>query len=111
MTIDPNDRDYERKKRARNALYEVLDPELMVNVVDLGLIYEVEFNDEENKTEVLMTLTTRFCPMGEAIQTGVKNALEKEFPELETRIELTFDPAWNYDMVTPEGMEQLENRT
>ena len=109
MTIYPDDVFAAEKARAKNVLYEVLDPELMVNVIDLGLIYNTDFSTEA-ELRVLMTLTTRFCPMGDAIQTGVKNALEMEFPDREVHIDLTFLPAWSYDMVTPEGMEQLENR-
>lgn len=109
MTIYPNDIHYDEKKRAEKVLFEVLDPELMVNVIDLGLIYNADFS-ESDQIRVLMTLTTPFCPMGDAIQTGVRNALEKEFPGREIHIDLTFIPAWSYDLVTPEGMEQLQNR-
>lgn len=91
------------------ALYEVIDPELMVNIVDLGLVYDVEIIDD-TIIKVIMTLTTPHCPMGDAIQTGVKNILEKELPGHEVEINLVFEPAWNYDMVSSEGMQQLNNR-
>lgn len=109
MIFDPTDKSYELQQRAEFVLYEVMDPELMVNIIDLGLVYDIAF-PEDGKVHVLMTLTSRFCPMGEAIQTGVKNALEKEFPGYEIEIELIFEPAWNYDMVSPEGMAALQNR-
>ena len=109
MNFDPNDKYYEEKKRAEFALYEVIDPELMVNIIDLGLVYDITF-PQENHIEVLMTLTSPHCPMGEAIQTGVRNALEKTFPDYKVGITLTFEPAWSYDCVTPEGMAELENR-
>ncbi len=109
MIFDENSKTYDWQRRAEFALYEVIDPELMVNIVDLGLVYEINF-PSENKVHVLMTLTSRFCPMGDAIKTGVQNALEKEFPGIEVEIELTYSPAWNYDFVSPEGMMQLQNR-
>ena len=99
----------EKLNRAEKALYEVVDPELMVNIMDLGLVYEINFRDA-NQIHVLMTLTSPFCPMGEAITKGAKNALEKEFPGMEVAIELSTQPAWNYDYVSAEGMKQLQNR-
>ncbi len=109
MILDPTNESYDKISRAEMALYEVIDPELMVNIVDLGLVYDVEIK-EENIVKVTMTLTTPHCPMGEAIQTGVKNALEKELLGFEVDINLVFEPAWNYDMVSAEGMQQLNNR-
>ena len=109
MILDPSSENYDKISRAEFALYEVIDPELMVNIVDLGLVYDVEIKGE-NIVKVTMTLTTPHCPMGEAIQTGVKNALEKELPGHEIEINLIFEPAWNYDMVSAEGMQQLNNR-
>ncbi|WP_226063755.1 metal-sulfur cluster assembly factor [Kaistella polysaccharea] len=109
MILDPTDENYQKISQAEFALYEVIDPELMVNIMDLGLVYDIDFKDG-NKILVTMTLTTPHCPMGEAIQMGVTNALEKEFPDYEVEIDLTFEPAWNYDMVSSEGMQQLQNR-
>ncbi len=94
------------KEKARNALYKVIDPELFVNVVDLGLIYEVTFTSD-NGIHVLMTLSTPHCPMGEAITNGVRNALEIAFPDHEVQINLTFDPLWSFEMLSEEGKRQL----
>ncbi len=92
--------------KAQSVLYHVIDPELFVNVVDLGLIYDIAFNGE-NKIMVTMTLSTPHCPMGEAITNGVRNALAITFPEKEIDINLTFDPPWNFEMLTEEGRRQL----
>lgn len=105
MVILPDDKDFELKTKAKNALYKVIDPELFVNIVDLGLIYDIKFIEDTIK--VTMTLSTPHCPMGEAITGGVKNALGIEFPEKETVIDLTFDPPWSFEMLTMEGREQL----
>lgn len=107
MNISVTDKDYDRKIQAQQALYRVIDPELFVNVVDLGLIYEISFT-EDDMIEVTMTLSTPHCPMGEAITNGVKNALEATFPDSKINIKLTFDPPWSFEMLTPEGREQLQ---
>lgn len=109
MILDSTDKNYDKLIRAEMALYEILDPELMVNIMDLGLVYDLEITEDQT-VKVTMTLTTPHCPMGEAIQTGVRNVLEKTLPGYTAEIDLTFTPAWNYDMVSEEGMTQLENR-
>jgi len=94
------------KLKAQQALYNVIDPELFVNVVDLGLIYEITFG-EDDTVSVTMTLSTPHCPMGEAITNGVRNALEMTFPGKQVEISLTFDPPWSFKMLTEEGKAQL----
>ena len=105
MTISLSDPYSAEKLKAQEALYNVIDPELFVNVIDLGLIYDVSFN--QDNIIVTMTLSTPHCPMGEAITNGVHNALEKVFPGKEIVVELTFDPRWGFEMLTPEGRIQL----
>jgi metal-sulfur cluster biosynthetic enzyme len=88
---------------ALGALESVMDPEIGLNVVDLGLIYEIEFDEENLSLKCTMTLTTQFCPMGEAITDGVKEALQQAYPGYAPEVHLTFEPAWNYDMISEEG--------
>lgn len=95
-----------QKLKAQEALYSVIDPELFVNVIDLGLIYDLDF-EEESTVTVTMTLSTPHCPMGEAITTGVRNVLETLFPEKTININLTFDPPWSFEMLTQEGRRLL----
>lgn len=94
------------KMKAQQALYNVIDPELFVNVVDLGLIYDVDFSAAD-AILVTMTLSTPHCPMGDAITGGVENALTEIFPERKVTINLTFDPPWSFEMLTDEGRAQL----
>ena len=89
-------------------LYDVFDPEIGLNVVDLGLIYRIDFNDEDKKIVVTMTLTTQFCPMGESITADVKQSLSNAFKDYQTSINLVFDPAWSPDKISPEGKEYLD---
>lgn len=89
------------------ALEGVLDPEIGLNVVDLGLIYQIDFDDTEKKIFVIMTLTTQFCPMGESITGAVKRVLESTFTGEEVFIELSFDPPWNHERISEDGQQFL----
>lgn len=92
-------------------VYEVLrsipDPELNVNILDLGLIYEVDVNQTDHSIRILMTLSSSHCPMGDAILKSVENAMEANFNNYVARVELTWEPVWNYDMITEEGLRQM----
>lgn len=99
--------DEDKCNGALTALLEVIDPEIGLNIVDLGLIYQIDFDDEAKKIYCTMTLTTQFCPMGESITSGVNNALSQEFPEWQPEVKLTFDPPWNSSKISPEGLEFL----
>ena len=88
-------------------LYNVYDPEVGLNIVDLGLVYQIDFHEDTKKLELIMTLTTQFCPMGDAITGDTNQSLEESFPDWEISVELTFDPPWDYSMISPEGKEFL----
>ncbi len=88
-------------------LYNVFDPEIGLNVVDLGLIYRIDFIEDEKRIEATITLTTQFCPMGESITTDVTQSLSGTFKEYAVQVNLTFDPPWNSDKISPEGQEFL----
>jgi metal-sulfur cluster biosynthetic enzyme len=105
MNIITNDN--EKNNRALDALKNVIDPEIGLNVVDLGLIYQIDFDEAEKKVYCSMTLTTRFCPMGESISMGVTNALKHAFPGYDIDVKVIFDPAWNSKMITDKGREIL----
>ncbi|MBS1588663.1 MAG: metal-sulfur cluster assembly factor [Bacteroidetes bacterium] len=92
---------------ALSGLYNVYDPEIGLNVVDLGLIYQIDFDETEKRIDASMTLTTQFCPMGESINSNVTQSLMNSFPEWEIHVNLTFDPPWNHSRISPEGQEFL----
>ena len=89
-------------------LYDVFDPEIGLNVVDLGLIYRIDFNDEEKTIAVTMTLTTQFCPMGESITADVEQTVSHAFKDYKVSINLIFEPAWSPENISPEGQEFLD---
>lgn len=85
------------------ALQHVVDPEIGLHVVDLGLIYQIDFDEHGKKVYCRMTLTTQFCPMGKAITDGVRNALQNIFTDDIIEVDLTFDPPWNHALISEEG--------
>ncbi|MBI5388656.1 MAG: metal-sulfur cluster assembly factor [Verrucomicrobia bacterium] len=89
----------------REALRTVDDPELGCNVIDLGLIYDIQIDG--GLVGVKMTLTTAGCPMHESMIQGVKLALLKLEPVQDVEVELVWDPPWTADMMTPEGKAML----
>ncbi len=99
--------------RVLKALKEVYDPEIPVNVYDLGLIYEIRVRKGESgkpKIYVLMTLTAPGCPVAGVVAAYVEEAIKDAVPEAEdVEIEITFDPLWTPDRVTKEGRELLKS--
>jgi len=98
---------------AEEALREVYDPEIPVNVYDLGLIYAIDARrvDGKPKVKILMTLTAIGCPVTGSILAYVEQALLDKIPGLSEEnleIEVTFDPPWSPDMVSEAGREALK---
>lgn len=86
---------------------KVHDPELMMNIVDLGLIYEVEVTEKET-AEITMTLTSPGCPAGPEIISNVQREVHTAFPDLnEVNIHLTWTPFWNPDMLSDDARDEL----
>jgi metal-sulfur cluster biosynthetic enzyme len=99
--------DEEKLKLAIDALKFVMDPEIGLNVADLGLIYQIDFDESDKKVYCTHTLTTQFCPMGESIQSGVTNALEETFPDYGVVVKIIFEPHWNSQMISDDGRDFL----
>ena len=87
------------------ALKDVYDPEIPVNVVDLGLIYEV--NVEEGNVSVEMTLTFPGCGMGPYIGQQAEWAIAELDGVEDVHVEMVYDPPWTPDMITYEGKQLL----
>ena len=80
-----------------NALRLVIDPEIGMNIVDLGLIYDISI--EGSRVRVAMTLTTAGCPMSESIRGGAEMALLNLEDVTEAQVELVFDPPWHPGLI------------
>lgn len=87
-----------------NKLRTVMDPELHINIVDLGLIYDVVIMEKDIK--VIMTLTTPGCPLAPVIDRLIKKAL-KELKPNHVSVELVWEPAWSVRRMSDEGKLQL----
>lgn len=93
-------------ERIKEALRLVIDPELGYNIVDLGLVYEVNVEDG-GVVRVAMTTTTRGCPATGYLKDGARDAAWS-VPSVEfVDIELTYDPPWTPDMMTPDAKHHL----
>jgi metal-sulfur cluster biosynthetic enzyme len=94
------------RERILDALRDVYDPELGVNVVDLGLVYGVEV-DEQGVATITMTLTTQGCPMHESLGAGVAAAVGTVPGVIGGQIHIVFDPPWDPSRMTDEGRRLL----
>jgi len=95
------------EQKVLDVLKQVPDPEVEVNIVDLGLIYVVTKNDDAKTIEVDMTLSTPGCPVGDSIMQHVQTILEVTFPGYEVKVNLVWEPQWTPDLITDEGRAQL----
>ena len=90
----------------RAVLHSVNDPEVGMNIVDLGLIYGVEISND--KLRVDLTMTTPACPMGEMILDDARQVLEGLAPEgLEIELNLVWDPPWNPGMMSEHARQHF----
>ena len=87
------------KEDIYKAISTVKDPEVGFNLVEMGLIYNAEYNPETKHVQVTMTLSTKACPLHQMILQWVEEAVLRELPEVESvDITLVWEPAWNISM-------------
>ena len=89
-----------------SALRKCMDPEIPVNVVDLGLIYDVKVN-EENNIDIEMTMTTRGCPLHDTLVSDVKRYVGKINGVAGVNVSIVWDPPWSVDKMEPTVRDQL----
>jgi metal-sulfur cluster biosynthetic enzyme len=90
----------------RDALRLVIDPELGVNVVDLGLVYRVDVADRD--VRVALTMTTPACPLGDALVAEAEEAIRTRVPDAaRVQVELVWDPPWSPSMMSDAARERL----
>lgn len=88
------------------ALKKVYDPEIPVNIYDLGLIYEIDYT-EEKEVKIKMTLTAPNCPMVDVLLMDVENAVNALEEVEKTTINLVFEPQWDKSMLSEEARLEL----
>ena len=87
-------------------LRDVYDPEIPVNIYDLGLIYNVDV-DDTNKANIIMTLTSPGCPVADMLVEDVRQGALAVENVQEVEVELTFDPPWDKSMMSEEARLEL----
>jgi metal-sulfur cluster biosynthetic enzyme len=94
------------QEQVYSALKKCMDPEIPVNVVDLGLIYKIKVN-EENNIDIEMTMTTRGCPLHDTLVSDVKRYVGKITGVGGVNVSIVWDPPWSLDKMEPSVREQL----
>lgn len=95
------------EERVIELLKTVYDPEIPVNVYDLGLIYRIEVSDDLMQLDVDMTMTAPSCPMADFIIEDVRQKLESIEGLATVNVNLVFEPEWSQDMMTEEAQLEL----
>ena len=93
-------------RQAVDALRKVFDPEIPVNIYELGLIYEININEERN-VHVMMTLTSPSCPVAETLPPDVESKIAGVEGVSSAKVEITFDPPWDQSMMSEEAKLEL----
>jgi len=93
------------KEEILKVLKNVIDPEIGINIVDLGFIYGIDIKGK--KIHIKMTLTTPGCPMHSMFVHEVEQALKAVFDKVEVKVELVFDPPWTPDKMSNEAKKKL----
>ncbi len=89
------------------SLKEVYDPEIGMNIVDLGLVYGVDWDDEKGKAHVDLTLTSPGCPLGPQIIRDIRWALGEIDDVLEAHVDLVWSPLWHPSMMSDYAKDEL----
>jgi len=102
--------DFNNKLKFEGAIYNelkhVIDPEVGLNIIDMGLVYEIEVSDSKS-IDIKMTLSSKGCPLGDVIIKEVKAILTNAFPEYNINVTLVWEPMWSPEMLTEDGKKEL----
>lgn len=93
------------EESVRATLKTVMDPEIGINIVDLGLIYGLRVTPE--RIDVTMTMTTPTCPMGDLLMDDIEAALGRLAPQAEVYLELVWEPPWSPEKMSPEARDHF----
>jgi metal-sulfur cluster biosynthetic enzyme len=94
------------REKIMDAIRQCYDPEIPINIVDLGLIYDVQ-DDEAGNVTVKMTLTTQGCPSAQAIPEQVRSRVAAIEEVKDVKVDIVWEPAWNPSMISPNGRQVL----
>ncbi|MCX8028702.1 MAG: metal-sulfur cluster assembly factor [Brevinematales bacterium] len=93
------------KEEVLDLLKAIYDPEIGLDIVNLGLIYRIDISEDAKSIELDMTLTSVGCPIGPTIINMVEEILKAKFENV--KVNVVFDPPWSIDMISDEGKQAL----
>ncbi|MEA3476886.1 MAG: SUF system Fe-S cluster assembly protein [Bacteroidota bacterium] len=96
----------ELEEKIIQELKTIFDPEIPADIYELGLIYEIRI-DDDNKVDILMTLTSPNCPVADSLPLEVKEKVQHIESVKSAEVELTFDPPWDQEMLSEEAKLEL----
>lgn len=96
------------KDKIIEALEDTYDPEFpVVDIYTLGLVYDIDIDEDDKQIQIVMTLTTPNCPMPDRITEMVKNNIEKKVEEYEVLVDLVFEPKWTPEKIKDDEIKQM----
>lgn len=95
------------KEDVIEAAKKCFDPEIPVNIWDLGLVYDIQIDEAKESVKVQMTLTAQGCPAAQQIPQDLKKSILKEAKAKHVDVELVFDPPWTPERISEEGKKKL----
>jgi len=95
------------KEQVIEIVKQCYDPEIPVNIWDLGLIYNIDVQDETNAVNIRMSLTTQHCPAAQSIPEQLKSKLMEGLKTQNVQVEVVFDPAWTPERISEAGKKKL----
>ena len=112
LSADAADKDRQAEidhlsERVIEALRTVYDPEIPVNIFELGLVYKIDIDDDRNDVRIDMTLTSPMCPVAETLPEEVKSKVEAVDGVTAAEVNVVWDPPWNPSMMTEEAQLEL----
>lgn len=96
------------KNDVLEGLKNILDPELEINIVDLGLIYDIIIDEQEHKISVAMTLTAEGCPLSNVIKFEAEEVLKGLSGVRKAEVNIVWEPKWNPSMIKQEALSKLK---
>ena len=87
-------------------LKNVMDPEIEINIVDLGLIYKLNF-DGKYTIDIDLTFSTPSCPLGDTIVANIKAVIEEKYTNMSTNVNIVFEPRWSTNLISEAGKKIL----
>ena len=95
------------KDQIIDAAKQCFDPEIPVNIWDLGLIYDIELKPEDEAVNIRMSLTSQHCPAAKSIPDDLKTKIKSSTPVKTVNVEVVFDPPWSPERISEEGKKKL----